>query len=67
MAVIKNHKSYLYALKVVNREVNAPKYVILQCQDFLNIADGKDIKYIIDKNKVELIDSLLKLMIIPGV
>jgi hypothetical protein len=42
--VIKEHKSYNYATSVVNGEINAPKYVILQCQQFLDIADGKDDK-----------------------
>jgi phage terminase large subunit-like protein len=60
--LIKNHKSYEYALSVVNSEINAPKFVIMQCQQFLDIADGKDEKYMIDKNKVNLIDGLLKLM-----
>lgn len=60
--MIKEHKSYIYAQSVVNGEINAPKYVILQCQQFIDIADGKNDKYIIDTNKVILIDKLLKLM-----
>ncbi|MFD1957314.1 terminase large subunit [Paenibacillus thailandensis] len=60
--MINEHKSYRYALSVVNGDINAPKYVILQCQDFLNIANGKSDKYIIDQAKVNLIDTLLKLM-----
>jgi phage terminase large subunit-like protein len=60
--LIKNHKSYEYALSVVNGEINAPKFVIMQCQQFLDITDGKDEKYMIDENKVNLIDGLLKLM-----
>jgi phage terminase large subunit-like protein len=60
--VIKKHKSYKYASSVVNLKINAPKYVILQCQEFLNIADGKDNNYLIDEKKVSTIDKLLKLM-----
>jgi phage terminase large subunit-like protein len=60
--LIQNHKSYKYALSVVNGETNAPKYVILQCQEFLNVADGKDDNYLIDEKKVSMIDKLLKLM-----
>jgi phage terminase large subunit-like protein len=60
--LIENHKSYVYALSVVNGEINAPKFVIMQCQHFLDIADGKDDNYMIDENKVDMIDNLLKLM-----
>jgi phage terminase large subunit-like protein len=60
--LIKEHKSYNYALSVVDGDVNAPKYVIMQCQEFLDIADGKDENYIIDERKVNKIDKLLKLM-----
>jgi phage terminase large subunit-like protein len=60
--LIENHKSYVYALSVVNREINAPKFVIMQCQQFLDIADGKDDNYMIDEDKVDMIDNLLKLM-----
>jgi phage terminase large subunit-like protein len=34
----------------------------MQCQQFLDIADGKDDKYMIDEDKVDMIDNLLKLM-----
>jgi phage terminase large subunit-like protein len=60
--LIREHKSYKYALSVVNHEINAPKYVILQCQEFLNIADGKGDNYLIDEKTVKKIDKLLKLM-----
>jgi phage terminase large subunit-like protein len=60
--LIENHKSYVYALSVVNGEINAPKFVIMQCQQFLDIADGKDDNYMIDEDKVDMIDNLLKLM-----
>jgi phage terminase large subunit-like protein len=60
--LIEEHKSYQYALSIVNGEINAPKFVIMQCQQFLVIADGKDDKYMIDEDKVDMIDNLLKLM-----
>lgn len=47
---------------MVNREINAPKYVILQCQEFLDVANDTNSKYIIDMKKVNMIDNLLKLM-----
>lgn len=63
--MIKIHPSYLYAQKVVKKQVNAPKYVIKQAKEFLRIADGKDKKYCINESTVELIDALLRLFIMP--
>ena len=60
--MIENHKSYRYALNVTSGEINAPKYVKIQCQLFLDIANDKNDKYIIDESKVKMIDNLLKLM-----
>jgi phage terminase large subunit-like protein len=60
--LIQEHKSYQYASDVVNGDINAPKYVIMQCQQFLDIANGLDDKYMIDENKVDMIDNLLRLM-----
>lgn len=59
---VQNHKSYNYAMSVVKGEINAPRYVILQCQQFLNVADGNDDKYMIDEDKLMTIDDLLKVM-----
>lgn len=61
--MIIDHKSYKYAIDVVNDNIVAPKYVRLQCQQFINIADDDDNKYIIDIGKVNMIDNLLKLFI----
>lgn len=71
--MIKNHQSYVYAEKVVNNcltdfngdKVKAPKYVKKQCKEFLNIANNKNKKFIIDENKVKVIDNILKLLIMP--
>src|SRR5437763_3651329 len=60
--LIEEHKSYQYALSIVNGEINAPKFVIMQCQQFIYISDGKDDKYMIDEDKIDMIDNLLKLM-----
>lgn len=46
-------------------EKNVPKYVIKQCRMLANIYDGENDKYIINEDKVELIDNVLKLMIMP--
>ena len=65
MTMIKSHASYKYAKDVVDKKINAPKYVILQAKDFLEVADGRSEKFIIDEKKLKLIDNLLKLMIMP--
>lgn len=74
---IQNHPSYIYATQIVNNEVEppelyyerngekkfiSPKYVKKQCQIFLDIADGKDAKYIINENRVGKIDKILKIL-----
>lgn len=61
--MIKQHNSYKYAKGVVCGEINAPKYVKLQCSEFLNIANGNDKDYMIDENRVNAIDNLLKILI----
>ena len=59
------HKAYKYASDVVNKKITAPKYVIKQCQEFLDIAEGKNPKYVINNNKVKQIEAILKLLIMP--
>ena len=65
MTMIKSHASYKYAKNVVKGKINAPKYVKKQAVDFLEVANGKNKKYVIDEKKLDLIDNLLKLMIMP--
>ena len=64
MVELKN-KAYKYASDVVNKKITAPKYVIKQCQEFLDIAEGKNPKYVINNNKVKQIEAILKLLIMP--
>ena len=47
------HKSYEYARGVTNREIPAPKYVIKQCEKFIEICEGKNEKYFIDNDKLQ--------------
>ncbi|MBF1107053.1 MAG: terminase [Solobacterium sp.] len=61
----KKHPAYRYAMDVAEGKVNAPKYVKLQVKEFLDIANGKDSRYMIDDNKVHTIGELLKLMVMP--
>ena len=73
--MIQEHPSYIYALKIVNNEIIPPKlyfelngekkfippkYVKKQCQIFVDIADGKSDKYIINEKRISKIDKILK-------
>lgn len=57
--------AYLYAKNVVAGKINAPKYVRLQCHEFITIARGKHKRYKLDDNKLQVISNLLMLMIMP--
>ena len=58
-------KDIEYARAVINKEINAPKYVKKQCRLYLKIADGKDKKYCTDKTKRSKIIEMTKLLIVP--
>ena len=57
--------AYKYAKDVCSGKINAPKYVRLQCKEFLNIADDKTKKYVIDTDRVDKIERLLGLFVMP--
>lgn len=59
------NNAYEYATNVVKGKITAPKYVKKQCKMFLDIADGKSKKYIINENKVRQIEAILKILIMP--
>ena len=59
------NKAYEYASKVVAKKTEAPKYVIKQCKQFLEIADGKNKKYCVNQKKVNQIENVLKILIMP--
>lgn len=59
------NKAISYARAVANKEIEAPKYVIKQCADFLNIADGNNEKYVISQKKTRQIEQILKLLRMP--
>lgn len=61
--ISKSHPAYAYARAVIDGKVKAPKYVILQCSEFVFIARGKSDKYVIDEAKLERIERLLGLMV----
>lgn len=57
--------AYQYSQDVVKGNINAPKYVRLQCKEFLMIADDKLKKYCLNKERLETIEKLLNLMVMP--
>lgn len=58
------NKAYEYCINSVNKET-CPKYVKLQMQEFMNICEGKNDKYIINETKVKQLENILKLLIMP--
>ena len=58
------NKAYDYCKKSIKLETT-PKYVKLQMQDFINICDGKDEKYILSESKLDQLNKILKILIMP--
>lgn len=61
----KKHPAYIYARNVADRKIEAPKYVIRQCREFLKVANKRHKKYRISDDRVQLVDGFLQLMIMP--
>jgi len=59
----KSHPAFKYCVGVINGDIIAPKYVRLQCAEFLEIAKGKNKDYEISKSKLRLMEDVLDLMI----
>ena len=57
-------KAYLYC-KANYRAKTTPHYVKLQMREFMRLCEGKDKKYIVSGSKIEQIESLTKLLIMP--
>ena len=57
-------KAYEYCLKCINEDTT-PKYVKLQMQEFMNIYEGNNDKYIISNDKVKQLENILKILIMP--
>ncbi len=57
-------KAYLYCKENVKLKTT-PQYVKLQMKDFMRICEGKDKKYEVSVKKVQQIEGLLKLLIMP--
>lgn len=56
--------AFTYATSALN-DPRVPKYVKLQCQDFLNICKGNDPKYFLSKKKLSQLQKILSLLIMP--
>ena len=76
--MLENHPSYVYAKQIVDGTIKppalyyelngekkfvSPKYVKKQCSIFLNIADSKSSKYIIDEKRINKIDKICKILV----
>lgn len=57
-------KAYEYCLNCIDEETT-PKYVKLQMQEFMNVYEGKNDKYIISQDKVKQLENILKILIMP--
>lgn len=57
-------KAYEYCLNNINEDTT-PKYVRLQMQDFINVYEGKNNKFVISKDKVKQLENILKILIMP--
>ena len=65
MALSSKHPAVVFAKECIKKNSPAPKYVRLQCQDFIQIATGKDKKYEVNEKTVKKIEAILKLAIMP--
>lgn len=65
MVVVNMTNKALEYCKVSVKEKTTPKYVKLQMQEFINVCEDKDNKYKISKIKLNQINNILKLLIMP--
>lgn len=64
--MVREGKAYAYAQFCVNDSSGyVPKYVKLQCESWIKIADGEDADAFVDENAYKKICKLLKLMVHP--
>ena len=58
------NRAYDFCKLSINQDTT-PKYVKLQMQDFINVCEGKDNKYIINELKLKQVNNILKLLVMP--
>ena len=59
-----NNKAYDYCKKSKNKKTT-PKYVKLQMKEFIKICEGKHKKYILSEAKLDQLNKILKILIMP--
>lgn len=62
--MVTNSRAYQYCENSINKETT-PRYVKLQMQDWMRIAEGKDEKYFVSEKKLQQIENILKILIMP--
>lgn len=77
-SILENHPSYIYAKQIVDGTIKppplfyelngekkfvSPKYVKKQCKIFLDVADDKSSKYVINVGRIKKIDKILKILV----
>ncbi len=65
MALSIDHPAVVFAKKCARKKSPAPKYVRIQCKEFLKIATGRHRRYDIDDLTVKRINAVLKITIMP--
>lgn len=58
------NKALEYCKEAINKKTT-PKYVKLQMQEFIDIASGKNDKYVLSEKKIKQVNNILKLLIMP--
>ena len=61
---VTSSKAYEYCKNSI-RKKTTPRYVRKQMRDWMRIAEGKDDKYFVSEKKVQQIENILKLLIMP--
>lgn len=64
MMMNKNNCAYEYCKNSIDKEYT-PAYVKKQMQDFIDICDGKNEKYILSEEKLKQLNNILKILIMP--
>lgn len=62
LEIIKEHKAYEYARRVVDKDIIAGKYVIKVCKQFLDDLENDNCKYFLDVDELKKITNLTKLI-----
>ena len=57
-------RAYQFCVDNIDK-VTTPKYVKLQMKEFMRVYEGKDEKYVISKKKLNQLENILKLLIMP--